>query len=166
VKEFPSGQIVFGNYYKKIGEIASLTKIMTFCTVCDIGEKYNKNLSTETIEIDEEAQSMGGTSAEIFVGDTYTVEQLLYGLMLPSGNDAATALAKWGGGVLEGEMDSDPKSKTKNSEVRTFVRHMNVVAQRCGMKNSKFCNAHGLPHPESFSNAEDLSCLLVECLKL
>ena len=44
---------------------------------------------------------MTGTSAEIFVGDIYTVQQLLYGLMLPSGNDAATALAKWGGNLLQ-----------------------------------------------------------------
>jgi D-alanyl-D-alanine carboxypeptidase len=44
---------------------------------------------------------MSGTSAEIFVGDSYTIEQLFYGLMLPSGNDAATALAKWGGKILE-----------------------------------------------------------------
>lgn len=72
VREYPSGQILFGNYYKKAGEIASLTKIMTFYTVCDIAEKYGKNLCTEVIEIDEEAQSMTGTSAEIFVGDTYT----------------------------------------------------------------------------------------------
>ena len=43
---------------------------------------------------------MTGTSAEVFVGDIYTVKQLLFGLMLPSGNDAATALAKWGGQIL------------------------------------------------------------------
>jgi D-alanyl-D-alanine carboxypeptidase len=86
--------------------------------------------------------------------------------MLPSGNDAATALAKWGGGVLENSVESVTKSKGKNSLLRTFVKHMNFVAQRCGMRNSKFCNAHGLPHPDSFSNSEDLSCLLVECLKL
>lgn len=40
---------------------------------------------------------MSGTSAEILSGEVYTVEELLYGMMLPSGNDAATALAEWGG---------------------------------------------------------------------
>lgn len=73
---------------------------MTFYTVYDIADRYNKCISTEIIEIDEQAQSMTGTSAQIFVGDAYTVQQLLYGLMLPSGNDAATALAKWGGTIL------------------------------------------------------------------
>lgn len=52
---------------------------------------------------------MTGTSAEIFVGDVYSIEQLFYGLMLPSGNDAATALAKWGGSVLEA---NDPAYKS------------------------------------------------------
>lgn len=100
VTEYPSGQIIFGNYFKKTGEIASLTKIMTFYTIFDIGVSFKRQLETETIEIDSEAQSVSGTSAEIFVGDVYTVEQLLYGLMLPSGNDAAIALAKWGGQIL------------------------------------------------------------------
>ena len=44
--------------------------------------------------------NIGGTSAEIIGGETYTIEQLLYGLMLPSGNDAATCLAEWAGGYL------------------------------------------------------------------
>jgi D-alanyl-D-alanine carboxypeptidase len=63
VREYPSGQIVLGNNYKKTGEIASLTKIMTFYTVYDIAIKYVKNLGTELIEIDKEAESMTGTSA-------------------------------------------------------------------------------------------------------
>jgi len=50
--------------------------------------------------IDEEASEMSGTSAELVVGDLLSVEQLLYGLMLPSGNDAAIALAKWGGAQI------------------------------------------------------------------
>lgn len=102
---------------------------------------------------------MTGTSAEIFVGDIYTVEQLFYGLMLPSGNDAATALAKWGGAILE---QGDPffKPETKGTEVKTFIRYMNAMSKKCGMKASKFCNPHGLPHPQSCSNAEDLACLM------
>jgi D-alanyl-D-alanine carboxypeptidase len=46
VKEYPSGQIVFGNYFRKTGEIASLTKIMTFYTVYEIAERFNKYVST------------------------------------------------------------------------------------------------------------------------
>ena len=71
--EYPSGQIIFGNYYKKIGEIASLTKIMTFYTVFKIAEKYEYNLYEEKVEVDEEAQATTGTSAEVFSGDIYTI---------------------------------------------------------------------------------------------
>lgn len=72
--------------------------------------------------------------------------------MLPSGNDAAIALAKWGGSLLE---MNDPMYKTevKNTETKTFIKHMNLMAKKCGMKSSKFCNPHGLPHSQSCSNA-------------
>lgn len=43
---------------------------------------------------------------------------------------------------------------------------MNTVAKQCGLKSSKFCNPHGLPHPQSASNAEDLATLMSECLKI
>lgn len=85
--------------------------------------------------------------------------------MLPSGNDAATALAKWGGKILE-ENDPIYKPESKNTEVKTFIKHMNLMGKQCGMKISKFCNPHGLPHPQASSNAEDLACLMAECLKI
>ncbi len=74
-------------------EIASLTKIMTFYTTMKIVNKYNLSINKENVRINDTAMDMSGTSAEILSGEVYTVEELLYGLMLPSGNDAATALA-------------------------------------------------------------------------
>jgi len=58
---------------------------------------------------------MSGTSAEIKAGEVYTVEQLLYGLMLPSGNDAATALAEWGGNYLLQSQDGRRSQSKQNS---------------------------------------------------
>lgn len=55
------------------------------------------DIAQEKVKITDQAMGMGGTSAEILTDEIYTVEQLLYGLMLPSGNDAAIALATWGG---------------------------------------------------------------------
>jgi D-alanyl-D-alanine carboxypeptidase (penicillin-binding protein 5/6) len=49
------------------------------------------------IKIDSKPSNIGGTSADLFFGEKYTLENLFYGLMLPSGNDAALALAAWGG---------------------------------------------------------------------
>lgn len=60
--------------------------------------------------------------------------------MLPSGNDAATALAKWGGSLLGGDK-------------KQFMLMMNKVATEIGMKSSTFGNPHGLPHPHNGSTA-------------
>lgn len=66
---------------------------MTFYTVRKITEEFNLDISIEKIIITDQAMDMSGTSAEILAGEVYTIEELLHGLMLPSGNDAATALA-------------------------------------------------------------------------
>ena len=95
---------------------------------------------------------MSGTSAQLLQGDKYTVKELLYGLMLPSGNDAAIALAKWGGNVLGGD-------------TKEFITLMNKTAGEIGMKSSSFGNPHGLPHPQNGSTAEDLSILIGKCLE-
>jgi D-alanyl-D-alanine carboxypeptidase (penicillin-binding protein 5/6) len=71
--------------------------------------------------------------------------------MLPSGNDAGMALAKWGGGVLGGDS-------------KDFISMMNRVAIEIGMKSSTFGNPHGLPHPNNGSTAEDLCILISKCL--
>lgn len=94
---------------------------------------------------------MSGTSAELVEGDQYTVLELLYGMMLPSGNDAATALAKWGGVILKGDS-------------KDFIALMNKHACDLGMKSSTFGNPHGLPHPQNGSTAEDISMLVSKCL--
>lgn len=100
VMEYPSLQVVSGCRFKNPSEIASLTKIMTFYTVCGIASEKKIDLQGCLTTVDEEASEMSGTSAELVVGDLLSIEQLLYGLMLPSGNDAAIALAKWGGALL------------------------------------------------------------------
>jgi D-alanyl-D-alanine carboxypeptidase (penicillin-binding protein 5/6) len=76
---------------------------MTFYTVAKILQSYELNPEKITVRIDEVAADISGTSADLVEGDTYTVLQLLYGLMLPSGNDAAVALARWGGSILQGD---------------------------------------------------------------
>jgi hypothetical protein len=100
VMEYPSLQVITGNRFKNSAEIASLTKIMTFYTVHQIAEERNIDISECKVTIDEEAGEMTGTTAELIAGDVLSIEQLLYGLMLPSGNDAALALACWGGVLI------------------------------------------------------------------
>ena len=84
---------------KERREVASLTKIMTFYTVLKLIDRFEVNTS-EFIKVDEEVSAVIGTTANLYTGDKLTIEQLFYGMMLPSGNDAAHCLAKYFGTIL------------------------------------------------------------------
>ena len=87
---------------------------MTFLLAMEICEKLKIDSSTEKVRIGKFEASINGTSAEIQEGEMYTVEQLYYGLMLPSGNDASLALAIWGGKkLLINEIKEKSKLKKK-----------------------------------------------------
>jgi D-alanyl-D-alanine carboxypeptidase (penicillin-binding protein 5/6) len=110
--------------------IASLTKVMTAYVV-----RQEAKL-TDTVEVTRAdvryAEEGGGTSADLRPGDRLTVKELLYGLMLPSGADAAHALARvYGPGV------------------GAFTDKMNATARRLGLKDTRYINADGLPGPGS-----------------
>jgi len=97
-----SRQILFGKLEKERKEIASLTKIMTIYTVRKLSERLGVPLDTEIV-ISEDDAAVTGTSAMLVPGDTLTIEELMYGLMLPSGNDAAHCLAFYFGSLLLGK---------------------------------------------------------------
>ncbi len=116
--------------------IASTTKIMTALVVlerCDPGDR---------VEILPEDTAAEGSSMGLRAGETYTVEQLLYGLMLCSGNDAALALARHTAGSVAG-----------------FARLMNDKAAALGLTRTHFCNPHGLDEEGHLSTARDLAAL-------
>ena len=73
---------------------------MTFYVCIQIADQFSINISTHKIKIKSSFEGYCGTSAYLEEGQIYTVEELLYGLMLPSGNDAAMSLAEWGGSLL------------------------------------------------------------------
>ena len=116
--------------------IASTTKIMTALVVCRQCNVLDR------VKIPKEAVGIEGSSMYLREGEVMTVQELLYGLMLHSGNDAAVALAIYCGGTVEG-----------------FVGLMNDQAQRLGLKNTHFENPHGLDSPEHYSTARDLAVL-------
>ena len=119
--------------------MASTTKILTAATVLDDCEDLQ-----EKIEIPNEAVGVEGSSVYLKKGDIYTVEDLLYGLMLRSGNDCATALALRFGG-----------------SIGNFSAKMNGTAQKAGELESNFQNPHGLPCNGHYTTARDLS--LIAC---
>jgi len=85
----------------------------------------------------------GSTTAGLLAGEIVTVQDLLYGMMLPSGNDAANVLAYyWGGRSID-----------------AFMVRLNDFVKGMGLKQTHFCNPHGLPHPQHISSAYDLAML-------
>jgi D-alanyl-D-alanine carboxypeptidase (penicillin-binding protein 5/6) len=124
-------------------EPASLVKIMTaylaFAAIRD--KKLDAN---QMINVSVRAWKVDPSSSKMFIDPATPVKvnDLLYGLMVQSGNDAAVALAE----AVAGSED-------------TFVVLMNREAERMGLKGTHFANAHGLPSPENYSTAQDLSVL-------
>ncbi len=116
--------------------MASTTKIMTAILIlddCDL---------TEEIAVPKEAEGVEGSSVYLRAGDVYTVEELLYGMMLRSGNDCATALAIHHSGSVE-----------------AFARAMNEKAALLGAEDTFFVNPHGLPAKGHHTTARDLALL-------
>ena len=116
--------------------IASTTKIMTALVAIRDG-----NLS-DTVRISREAAYTEGSSMYLKEGEELTLETLLYGLLLCSGNDAAVAVAEHVGGSVKG-----------------FVERMNDTALALGMENSSFANPNGLDDEEHYSTARDMALL-------
>jgi D-alanyl-D-alanine carboxypeptidase len=85
---------------RKAREIASLTKIMTCYLVLKLVKKFNVDPEARSVKVSKTACMQGGTTAKLIRGDKLTVKELLFGLMLPSGNDAAFALAEYFGCLL------------------------------------------------------------------
>jgi len=95
-----TGEILFGKCENDRREIASLTKIMTCFVVIQIVRKIRLNAQRTFLQVSKNSATVGGTSAKLRTGDVLSVWDLLHGLMLPSGNDAAITLAEHFGQYL------------------------------------------------------------------
>ena len=116
VADFKTGKILLERNARKQLPIASITKIITAMCVFDLCKKYRRGLTTEQITVSRLAASTIGTSANLKAGDELTVLDLLYGMMLPSGNDAACALAEHFGAILLRYHSSRKLSDTDESK--------------------------------------------------
>lgn len=131
-----TGRVVFEKDPDARSLIASTTKIMTALVVC---EQCNV---LDRVKIPKEAVGIEGSSIYLREGEVLTVQELLYGLMLHSGNDAAVALAIYCAGTVEG-----------------FAELMNDKAFRLGMTGTHFANPNGLDSPGHYSTARDMAVL-------
>ena len=129
-----SGEILYEKDAGRRMRIASTTKIMTALVALD------RARLTDTITVTA-AHMVEGSSMYLKPGETVTVEELLYGLMLCSGNDAALALADCCGGLEE------------------FVQAMNDKAAELGMQDTSFANPNGLDDENHYSTARDMAVL-------
>ena len=132
-----NGRTLIGSNEHEQLPIASLTKIWTALVVIE-----NSDL-TERVFVSQKAATMEGSSIYLKQGMEYSVDFLLHGLMMQSGNDAATALAEHVGGSVEG-----------------FVQLMNDKAVYQGLANTYFTNPTGLPNPNHLSSAYDTAKML------
>ena len=123
-------------------EPASLTKMMTAYIVSEELGRGSITLE-EPVRVSEEAQAMPGSRMFIETNKLVTVDELLKGLIIQSGNDASVALAEH---VAASEAG--------------FVDMMNLTAQQLGMEGTSFANSSGLPHPEHYTTANDLALIV------
>lgn len=135
--EQKTGRVLYEKNSHEIRRIASITKIMTAIIAIESG-KMN-----DTVKVSKNAVYTEGSSVYLTPGESIKLQDLVYGLMLRSGNDAATAIAEHVGGSEEG-----------------FVFLMNQKAEELGMENTMFSNPHGLDdHEKHYSTPFDMAIL-------
>ena len=149
ISDAKTGQLLWSHDADKQLDFASTTKIMTALIVAQLAAADEKVLS-ETITFSKRADETAGSTSDLRSGEQVTVGELLYGLMLPSGNDASVALAEHFGSRFdpaEGNGDDDALAR--------FVAEMNRRAASLGMKQTHYANPHGLTAAGHKSTAAD-----------
>ena len=137
-----SKKVLYGKKENEKTKMASTTKIMTAIVVLE-----NSDLE-EIIEVSLKAANIGGSKLKFKAKDKISVKDLLYGLMLRSGNDAAIALSEHVG-----------------KDVNEFVNMMNKKAEELGLENTKFESPHGLDSNNHYTTAYELAILTDYALK-
>ncbi|MGC6444851.1 MAG: serine hydrolase [Rubripirellula sp.] len=157
IANLDDGTVLFESNLNDKLDIASTTKIMTAYLVLELAEK-NPSVLSEQILFSEKADQTRGSTCGIRAGEIVSVEELLFGLLLPSGNDAAIALAEHFGSRLV-------KKTAEQESDELFVIAMNEKAQSLGMTQTHFCNPHGLTEPGHLSSANDLAKLTCAAMR-
>jgi serine-type D-Ala-D-Ala carboxypeptidase (penicillin-binding protein 5/6) len=145
-----TGMLLGGYHEREKRDFASTTKAMTAYLV--LKQAQNRpELLDQTLTFSKRADETPGSTAGVRQGESLPVREALYGLMLPSGNDAATALAEHFGAAFAPPADAP----TADSPQARFVAEMNRQAQALGMADTTYANPHGLTDPTHRSSARD-----------
>ncbi|CAD8067389.1 unnamed protein product [Paramecium primaurelia] len=143
------GSMLAGYNEKLKSQIASITKIMTCWLSLKFISLISLDLDNTYFTVPEAAEIIGGTSAQLQNGDQLNIRDLLYGLMLPSGNDAAITL----------------KYNFEQNIGINFIDEMNNCAKEFGLKSTQYMNPHGLYHKFNYSSALDIGILCYQTLQ-
>jgi len=145
--DFNSGQVLLEGNADVAVEPASLTKLMTaYLVFSEI--KGGRLKLTDKVRISEKAWQTGGSRMFVELNSDVSVENLLRGMIIQSGNDASVALAERVAGSEE-----------------SFAGMMNQYAQKLGLTNSKFFNVTGMPHDQHLSSARDMAKIAVAIVR-
>jgi D-alanyl-D-alanine carboxypeptidase (penicillin-binding protein 5/6) len=157
VADGTTGKVLWGDHEAEPRPVASTTKIMTALIVLQLADSRPTVLN-ETVTFSERASKTPGSSSKLKTGDRLNVRELLYGLMLPSGNDAAVALAEQFGGQFPSDAQDGDDS------TRNFVAEMNRRARELGLKETSYLDPNGLSR--NLSSPRDLATLTSLAMKL
>jgi D-alanyl-D-alanine carboxypeptidase (penicillin-binding protein 5/6) len=158
-----SGEFLAGEHDQEQRDPASTTKMMTAFIVMRLAEKDPKVLE-EIVTFSSRADNTPGSTSGVRDGEKLTVGELLYGLMLPSGNDASVALAEHFG-ARYGAMYGGPDHARIDSYDH-FIKQMNDAAEGFGLQSTHFDNPHGLPSDDHTTTARDLGRLAQLALRV
>ncbi len=142
VMDVQTGRVLYAKNMQEKRAMASTTKIMTTLVAIESGKLG------ETVKVDQGSTLVEGSSIYLKAGEQQTVENLLFGVMLRSGNDAALAVATHVGGSIPG-----------------FVEMMNRKASEIGAKDTHFANPHGLDASDHYTTAYDLALIASHALR-
>jgi D-alanyl-D-alanine carboxypeptidase (penicillin-binding protein 5/6) len=153
-----TGQLLWGKHPDQPLDMASTTKIMTALQVVRLAET-DPEILDETVTFSQRVDETTGSTAGLLAGEKISVGELLYGLLLPSGNDASVALGEHFGPRLADAHDdvADP--------LELFIEAMNAQAQTLGLKATSFKNTHGITATGHHTSARDLARLAWHALQ-
>ncbi|MEM8680728.1 MAG: serine hydrolase [Planctomycetota bacterium] len=154
IADASTGEVLWGSDEDQRLHPASTTKIMTGYLVAKLAEA-DPSVWDEVVTFTETADNTGGSSCRLGAGEQVSVAELLYGLLLPSGNDASVALAEHFGERVTGGT-CEPNAE---GNYEAFVAGMNHAATELGMAETHYENTHGLTHDDHLTSARDLVTL-------
>ena len=157
-----TGALLWGSNESDQRHPASTTKIMTGYLVARLGER-DPSIWDEIVTFSRRADETEGSSARLKEGEQVPVRELMYGLLLPSGNDAGVALAEHFGHRVHPDLTTKPVAE---GQLEQFHDAMNAMADQLEMHETHYDNTHGLPEDTHLTSASDLLKLAHAAMQL